>query len=321
MRIKYLDYTKGIAILFIIMGHIYLEGNFITWIYSFHVPLFFIISGIVMNYDKSKCFKEFFIKKFKSIMLPYILFSIFNILSYGIIGKLPSNSVKLSVIYTISLFGINAVWFLGTLFISENLFFLINKKNSNIYKELLCYGALIIITLASFKLTYGIIVHLLSRITIALFFINFGYYYFNIINKINFKSYNIICLLMISSLLAQVNGKVDLWSLKFNNLFLYVFNSITGSLAIIFMMKKINRSKVLDFLGQNTLIIMATHQLIIKSILATSIGTKLNKLVLLCLVLIIEYPIIKIINRYLPFMLGKKRIKTIKNEKLNTSIG
>lgn len=85
MRIKYLDYTKGIAILFIIMGHIYLEGNFITWIYSFHVPLFFIISGIVMNYDKSKCFKEFFIKKFKSIMLPYILFSIFNILSYGII--------------------------------------------------------------------------------------------------------------------------------------------------------------------------------------------------------------------------------------------
>lgn len=274
-----------------------------------------------MNYDKSKCFKEFFIKKFKSIMLPYILFSIFNILSYGIIGKLPSNSVKLSVIYTISLFGINAVWFLGTLFISENLFFLINKKNSNIYKELLCYGALIIITLASFKLTYGIIVHLLSRITIALFFINFGYYYFNIINKINFKSYNIICLLMISSLLAQVNGKVDLWSLKFNNLFLYVFNSITGSLAIIFMMKKINRSKVLDFLGQNTLIIMATHQLIIKSILATSIGTKLNKLVLLCLVLIIEYPIIKIINRYLPFMLGKKRIKTIKNEKFNTSIG
>ena len=132
MRIKYLDYTKGIAILFIIIGHIYLEGNFITWIYSFHVPLFFIISGIVMNYDKSKCFKEFFIKKFKSIMLPYILFSIFNILSYGIIGKLPSNSVKLSVIYTISLFGINAVWFLGTLFISENLFFLINKKNSNI---------------------------------------------------------------------------------------------------------------------------------------------------------------------------------------------
>ena len=87
------------------------------------------------------------------------------------------------------------------------------------------------------------------------------------------------------------------------------------------MMKKVNRSKVLDFLGQNTLIIMATHQLIINSILASSLGIKLNKFIILCLVLAIEYPIIKIINRYLPFMLGKKRIKIIKNQKINTSIG
>ena len=66
---------------------------------------------------------------------------------------------------------------------------------------------------------------------------------------------------------------------------------------------------------------MATHQLIIKFILLSSLGIKLNKFIILCLVLAIEYPIIKIINKYLPFMLGKKREKSIVNKENTVVIG
>lgn len=329
MRIKYLDYSRGIAILCIVIWHIYLNGSFTTWIGSFHVTLFFIISGFLLNFSNNINHKKLVLKKVRALIIPYIIFSIINTIGNYIINSMSIISLKVDFVKTITLYGVDALWFLPALFIGEYIFLLYKRFiNKNIYKILFyisILGATLVLVLLNNYNIYSAVLREINivfiRSSVALFFINFGYYTYNIINKINIELYKIIIILLFSIVFSLINGKVDLWSLQFNNLFLYVFNSIVGAFAIIFITKKINRSKVLDFLGQNTLIIMATHQLIIKFILATSIGTKLNKIVLLCLVLIIEYPIIKIINRYLPFMLGKKRIKTIKNEKFNTSIG
>ena len=282
-----------------------------------------------MNFSNNINHKKLVLKKVRALIIPYIIFSIINTIGNYIINSMSIISLKVDFVKTITLYGIDALWFLPALFIGEYIFLLYKRFiNKNIYKILffisILGAALVLVILNNYNVYSAVLREInivLIRSSVALFFINFGYYTYNIINKINIELYKIIIILLFSIVFSLINGKVDLWSLQFNNLFLYVFNSIVGAFAIIFITKKINRSKVLDFLGQNTLIIMATHQLIIKFILATSIGTKLNKIVLLCLVLIIEYPIIKIINRYLPFMLGKKRIKTIKNEKFNTSIG
>ena len=282
-----------------------------------------------MNFSNNINHKKLVLKKVRALIIPYIIFSIINTIGNYIINSMSIISLKVDFVKTITLYGIDALWFLPALFIGEYIFLLYKRFiNKNIYKILffisILGAALVLVILNNYNVYSAVLREInivLIRSSVALFFINFGYYTYNIINKINIELYKIIIILLFSIVFSLINGKIDLWSLQFNNLFLYVFNSIVGAFAIIFITKKINRSKVLDFLGQNTLIIMATHQLIIKFILATSIGTKLNKIVLLCLVLIIEYPIIKIINRYLPFMLGKKRIKTIKNEKFNTSIG
>ena len=282
-----------------------------------------------MNFENNIDYKKLVLKKFRVLIVPYIIFSIINTIGNYLINSMSIISLKVDFVKTITLYGVGALWFLPALFIGEYVFLLYKRLiNKNIYKILFyisILGATLALVILNNYNVYSAVLReiniVLIRSSVALFFINFGYYTYNIINKINIELYKIIIILLFSIVFSLINGKVDLWSLQFNNLFLYVFNSIVGAFAIIFITKKINRSKVLDFLGQNTLIIMATHQLIIKFILATSIGTKLNKIVLLCLVLIIEYPIIKIINRYLPFMLGKKRIKTIKNEKFNTSIG
>ena len=158
------------------------------------------------------------------------------------------------------------------------------------------------------------------RVVVAIFFINIGYYSYRFINKINLKVYQIITLTLVSIGFSLLNGHVDLWGIQFNNIFLYVFNSILGSLAIIFMMKKINGSKVLEFLGQNTLVIMATHQLILEAILKSSLIKYLNDIMIIFIILLLEYPLIKIINKYLPFMLGKKREKSIINKENNAVI-
>ena len=51
-RLNYLDYAKGIGILLVVLGHIY-NNSVKLWIYSFHMPLFFIISGYLLEYNKT----------------------------------------------------------------------------------------------------------------------------------------------------------------------------------------------------------------------------------------------------------------------------
>ena len=46
-KLDYLDSTRGVALLGGIIGHIF---DNCTWIYSFHVPVFFIISGYLLYY-------------------------------------------------------------------------------------------------------------------------------------------------------------------------------------------------------------------------------------------------------------------------------
>ena len=52
-RIDFLDASKGIGILLVILGHILTDKNILLkFIYAFHMPLFFIIAGYVFRIGK-----------------------------------------------------------------------------------------------------------------------------------------------------------------------------------------------------------------------------------------------------------------------------
>lgn len=278
-----------------------------------------------MNFSNNINHKKLVLKKVIALIIPYIIFSIINTIGNYIINIMSIISLKVDFVKTITLYGIDALWFLPALFIGEYIFLLYKRFiNKNIYKILFfisILGAALVLVILNNYNVYSAVLREINIVLIisslALFFINFGYYTYNIINKINIELYKIIIILLFSIVFSLINGKIDLWSLQFNNLFLYVFNSIVGSFAIILITKKINRSKVLDFLGQNTLIIMATHQLIIEAILKSTLTKYLNGIIFIFIILLLEYPLIKIINKYLPFMLGNKREKSIINKENN----
>lgn len=46
-RIKWIDLTKGVAIFLMVCGHTGIPSLISNWIWSFHMPLFFIISGML----------------------------------------------------------------------------------------------------------------------------------------------------------------------------------------------------------------------------------------------------------------------------------
>ena len=76
-RLSFIDITRAFAILLIVFGHVIVHNFNTYWlfniIYSFHVVLFFIISGYLYNREKSD--KEFIIKKFLTLIIPYFIFA------------------------------------------------------------------------------------------------------------------------------------------------------------------------------------------------------------------------------------------------------
>ena len=48
-RIEWVDIAKGIGIFLMVMGHTGIPRIGNQWIYSFHMPLFFFISGFLFN--------------------------------------------------------------------------------------------------------------------------------------------------------------------------------------------------------------------------------------------------------------------------------
>ncbi|NDV64462.1 acyltransferase family protein [Bacteroides sp. 224] len=75
-RNRTFDILKGITIIFVIIGHANPPISLSSFIYSFHLPLFFIISGYF--YNKEKYSNIFFLikKKIKSCIIPALITTI-----------------------------------------------------------------------------------------------------------------------------------------------------------------------------------------------------------------------------------------------------
>ena len=67
-RIEWIDIAKGIGILLVILGHT-IALKYSKVLYTFHMPLFFLLSGLVA---KECCsFKDVFINKTKRVLKPW----------------------------------------------------------------------------------------------------------------------------------------------------------------------------------------------------------------------------------------------------------
>jgi len=58
-RIEWADTLKAIGIFFVVLGHNVLPAEMYKYIFSFHVPLFFFISGYLFFPEKFRNFSDF----------------------------------------------------------------------------------------------------------------------------------------------------------------------------------------------------------------------------------------------------------------------
>lgn len=289
-RLDYLDMVKGIGIILVVLAHsTFCNESVLTVITSFHMPLFFIVSGILLHYTKEeeKPFSRIILNKARTMLIPYITFSVVCLsINYYYVWKHPEifgmDLIEKSFLQIGSLYGISVLWFLPALFLGELIFLLIRKHFSKVLTAIIClllgvasiylYPIInqeFVVKQDSLTLFLGYVMIVVIRAALVQMFIAFGYFI-----KLLLKEKEKVCLievfiaiiLFVSLIwLSLQNGRVDIHFMIFNQKIIYFYCALAGGMALILCCKNVAIYKFslirnpLQFLGKNSLIIMVTH--------------------------------------------------------------
>lgn len=270
-----LDIAKGIVIILMVIGHCYSTQNEILYmIYAFHMPFFFIVSGLL--YGK-KCRNENYQfnprKSIKKLLVPYFfydgLFALFLVLLNHQQGLLQTTFDQMSKVITLR--GATVTWYLPCILICEICFFMLYKLLRE--KMILQIAVLFLIGLLCPVKGY---LEVVWRCFIAIGFFTYGFFVggrdkkimFDLSSKKKGVLYGIIFL--VYAVLAVKNGLVSLVILQFGNPVLYVFNSILGTELLLVLAAWLDKRKVQGKLfvtfGKNTLMVLGTHMFLVEII-------------------------------------------------------
>jgi len=259
LRINFVDQLKGLAILLVVMGHIYIykitDKPLITGIiYTFHMPLFMILAGYVStkSIENSIHSKISFIKrKFRTLMVPYLSFSII----YGLIMAGPHSIITME--YKAPF------WFLLILFILHLVKLIINKY---IDKNLIFAGYIVCSIGALYLLAILFpTVSTISRLWYYLIWFYIGYiirkykWMDNVVRNNPIVMIAALLIYLIISLIVYLNT-----SNIFNSDLRNLFTGISASVVLIYLFNlsikfSIGIKKILSYLGKKSLDIYVIH--------------------------------------------------------------
>lgn len=297
-----INVLKALAIMLIVSGH--LEFSLIPLFppYSFHLALFFFISGYLFKEKYLDNIQEFISTRAKSLLIPYYLYTIFYLCVTLIIAKLTGMFWGMPInfknyILTPFLNGHQLdlscpLWFVPQLFMTMICFLFIFRKVRNIdkLKQLGIFFILALISIPLAKLRNDELILVVVRTLFSMFFVYFGYFYKNNIEG----KYNILttkwlgAIILIQSLLWLTNkdytpqdgiglSYILVWG-EFDSFLVPILTSITGIWASLFIVEKaypfVKDNKFIYHMGQNTYHIMANHLFIMYLITAVLMSIK-----------------------------------------------
>lgn len=284
-RIIWQDSLRGFAIFLVVFGHFIMRlncgGYLLVLIYSFHMPLFFFLSG----YNLKELDHNLTVLKIRSLMGPYLifcgLFFVYQFMENIFVGNLSEWLIEVftqkNMVHTVIMSNksyFSNYWFLPTLSTSYIFFFIFRKKIHTLYNlfliTLLAASIYVfVIQLNPISLPLGI-----GEAILSLPFICFAkilknneqntYYKLELIcsiiifccSQIYTKLYNIPMANMYNS---QINSLMLFWCTSFSSCFIFWYFFSRSKISNIFY--------PISILGQYSLWIYGLHYMIMEIIL------------------------------------------------------
>lgn len=326
-RIKHIDSAKGLLIIFVVLGHMLLmdhapkSATYINaFIYSFHMPAFFMISGAMFNEIKwhRYGFIAFIKSRFHSLIIPWAFFEIQAVLLKTTLTLFKEEGLSLrSIAHVVKPILLNANpfnlwtnyganWFLITLFCGEIILFLLSRLD--VRKFLL--SAVVFLTFAIIiKHRYIDITSCkwIGRVLLASLFLETGFYFRRFVKSPSIAlAVPSLCLVLFCSC---INGFIDMCPYRFTYIAIFYVSGIAGAFFILGLAQYV-QNKMLDKIGKESLTIMGTHLLV--RYLFTGIYpelwrfTFLHACIFMVSVCILSVGYIALINRLCPCLVGKR---------------
>ena len=316
-RETWIDWSKAILIWLMVVGHAGLSGIPREFIYAFHMPAFFIISGYLYKPHN-------WTKTLKSFVLPILFFSLINLCYVVLRIELKGETIIISDLLSkaappywrcnlgdhITLF--RGVWFIVVLFLRR-----------------LIIGDIPVFSYVR-KWIYWITPPLILHMTLEPLFDNYtskfhDFYVYKVIGCLPIMLFGIILktykerfftinkvgmliLFVIYVFLVLFNGDVDMWIHRFgDNYILFYVCALVASILLFNACKILKSSKYAETFSKGTFLILGLHSIIIE--ICDKVFDILN-LPHLCVIsslvvmLLCYYPI-RLALRYCPVILGK----------------
>lgn len=312
-RINWIDQAKGIGILLVVIGHMAIPLKLSIIIFSFHMPLFFFISGFLFNEKKyASDFKTIMIFKFSTLIWPFITFTFLALALRSIYDF--ENTVE-TFDYAGFLMGMDSInvplWFLTALFSTEIIFSQIVRISKHSLKIII--GLVLLLTAIGLLNAYFWNLQIFLNINIALIALSFflggwlfkKYGVFEIQANLKILIIYLVISLVFLIYFAFNNSKLDILDNHYGNIFYMFMAAFYGIIFSMFLAKlfqQINYIKgIFSYLGRNSLIILATHSIYAPFIVATigHLPYRLDRILTIAFI----FASIEIINRYFPIML------------------
>lgn len=332
-----IDIAKGIGIILVVLGHLDTNGQISReFIYSFHMPLFFFLSGIFAKTNLN--FRQYFKKSFLSLYLPYFIFVIIDTILFTAINLITHDSVKEYIkSNAMALVGFDfmpknrVLWFLFALFVIRIVYYFISKNSVVKYiAAILCVGFVILVSCGIINPISNCL-YLIAIPGMAFYILGSSvkkyifkvYTLFENTNKYNILTIFVTILLFIILIFtSHKNGNIDMTYYIYGNALMYFVNALIGcllTLSVSLLLSKIKRiSNLLVFYGQNTMVVYIFHYYICRLALPIFMGFvglsnylyhPITQLVALIAVMLVMIPVIIVVNRYFYFIFGKSKNK------------
>jgi fucose 4-O-acetylase-like acetyltransferase len=340
-RLLWIDFAKTAGIWLVVFGHIKIPENFTNVVYSFHMPLFFFISGYL---EKNRTLKETVKNGLKTTVIPYvILYGLFYLWWFPVslmrhpelFGEISFESAIIKPFLGM-VFGVGyntnfsimidvPLWFLIGLFFVKILHCLLRMifKQNNILILLSNFVVIGIVYLIK-KLELDLLFSLDSAFLALPYFIignvmmrqkMIRQYKIDTIKKFILVLGTAIICFVILILIVPLNGRIDINGCNYGkNILLSYFIGIIGIIStIIFSQIYQKRIKLIEIISTGTIIIMAFHG-IVASIMLRVIGLRGEEIInpfiagfaSIISVIIFIVPTI-IVKKYFSIILGGKK--------------
>ena len=319
-RFDWIDWMKVIGIYFIVYGHFFSLGE--KFIYVFNVPLFFFISGFLCKKEVNK--GVFWKKLWYNLVVPMLIISLINNLYFcAQLIYLHSfefrnlTSLMLNVICGFHS-GVHECWFIYTLIVLKIIYQFSSGKGLPIVLVFLflsiayLYNHMDLLGISSVIEDPNSIVNVLTAYP---FFALGGYAksHADFLNKFDGKLK--LCVVFIVSLFlificGYYNDYVWMWRCGYGgNFVLFLIGGASGTCCIYALSKILGNSPhFVTTISRGTILILGFHMVLIE-LIRRLFQTSLMDFGFAFVIVICFIPVIMLIERFFPLILGKYRLQ------------